>query len=1009
MPDPVTERPTICLNMIVRNEAHIVHEVLDAVAPYISSWVIVDTGSDDGTQDLIRRHMAGLGIPGELHERPWRNFGHNRTEALDLAQGHADYIWVIDADDTVVGSLELSELTADIYSLRHAGNEDTYWRPQIFRDGVRVHYEGVVHEHAAWDYASCVDERVEGDYHIDSRRLGARNLDPEKYARDRDILLAELDRKPGDVRSVFYLAQSYFDMGDFVNARKWYARRAEMGDWEEEVYYSLYRVAESMAQLGEPWAEVQDAYLRAWEFRPTRAEPLHAVARHYREEQRYRLGYQFAQQAADIPFPDEDRLFVRRDIYAWRAKDEQAVCASWIGKHPEAFTLCRQLLVRPELPDHDRQRIAGNRDVCVPTMIEAAFNYPDTLIQSLPTTADPSEITISLTAGPELHTTEQTLNSFLHCCTDLCQAGRFLILDTGLTTHDRTTLQQRYPFAEFLTTGSQDSPGAHLMQLRTHINTRFWLHLPEGWQFFAPDNLLTRLTAVLNAEPHVCQVGINYTDATKLTGTCATEDDVHRTPDAGRYLLTDTAAHGPAMFDTTRCDITRLDTTHPEAGLHTATLDEVLCISGPGVLRELPWTASASDIINGLLTAAGSSHFVELSIDGPSACFGSIMADSKISVSYHAAAHHRLDEDFLQAESPEGGYDVIFLDTWREPKHMLDIIERCLPKLSATGALVVDGTSPPAEWHRRLTGEHEPEAESAGQVRQAVIEFRVLHPQIEVLTVEASWGCAVIRPNRRAQQALVPAVDTAKGAAYEREHRLLNLVSVAWFRRHIHAEPYLDGSRQLAHRTQLLNVLISINGLDSYLEIGIAGGDNFDRVIAPIRHSVDPHPEFSGAVATYPMPSDEFFASGLGLERYDLIFIDGLHTEDQCRRDLENALGRLSDRGWIVAHDANPPTEWHQRPLEEYQPGSEWNGTVWKALVRFRSAHPELDIKTLDLDWGCAVIRRRTEKGAREPYPPIELPETLEWAFLAEHRRELLNLVTAAPEELPGLLSASPA
>jgi hypothetical protein len=64
--DPVTARSAICLNMIVRNEAHIVEGVLDAVAPYISSWVIVETGSDDGTQDVIRNHMARLGIPGHF-------------------------------------------------------------------------------------------------------------------------------------------------------------------------------------------------------------------------------------------------------------------------------------------------------------------------------------------------------------------------------------------------------------------------------------------------------------------------------------------------------------------------------------------------------------------------------------------------------------------------------------------------------------------------------------------------------------------------------------------------------------------------------------------------------------------------------------------------------------------------------------------------------------------------------------------------------------------------------
>ena len=90
-----------------------------SVAPYITSWVIVDTGSDDGTQDVIRSHMASLGIPGELHERPWRNFGHNRSEALTLAQGHGDYIWVMDADDTVVGTPDFGGLSADVYNMRY--------------------------------------------------------------------------------------------------------------------------------------------------------------------------------------------------------------------------------------------------------------------------------------------------------------------------------------------------------------------------------------------------------------------------------------------------------------------------------------------------------------------------------------------------------------------------------------------------------------------------------------------------------------------------------------------------------------------------------------------------------------------------------------------------------------------------------------------------------------------------------------------------------------------------
>jgi glycosyltransferase involved in cell wall biosynthesis len=362
VPDPATTPPAICLNMIVRNEAHIVAEVLDMVAPFITSWVIVDTGSDDGTQDAIRSHMAGLGIPGELHQRPWRNFGRNRSEALALAQGHGDYIWVIDADDRVVGTPDFGALGADAYRLHYEKtNGVSYWRLQLFRDGLGWRYEGVVHEYPACD-DSFVEERLEGDYRIESRRLGGRSKDPLKYARDRDLLLAEVARNPDDTRSVFYLAQTYFDLRDFPNAREWYARRVDLGGWDEEVYCAMLRLAESMDRMGMPWAEVQDAYLQAWEFRPIRAEALYAIAYRYRSNRHYRLGYLFAERAAQIPLPAQDSLFVRADIYAWRSVDEQAVCASWIGRHQEACTLWGRLLAGPDLPDADRRRIATNRD-----------------------------------------------------------------------------------------------------------------------------------------------------------------------------------------------------------------------------------------------------------------------------------------------------------------------------------------------------------------------------------------------------------------------------------------------------------------------------------------------------------------------------------------------------------------------------------------------------------------------------------------------------------------------
>ena len=172
--------------------------------------------------------------------------------------------------------------------------------------------EDVTHETAAPDDPG-IDVRPEDQDHSADHQLRNRNLLRHKSEQERDQLLAKVERNPEDARSVFFLAQTYFQLGDFDIAHKWYARRVEMGGSDEEVYYAMFRLAESMQQLGEPWPDVEDAYLRAWYFRPTRAEPLLPIATGYRLSQRYRLAYLFAQRAAEIPVPEDDLLAPRRN------------------------------------------------------------------------------------------------------------------------------------------------------------------------------------------------------------------------------------------------------------------------------------------------------------------------------------------------------------------------------------------------------------------------------------------------------------------------------------------------------------------------------------------------------------------------------------------------------------------------------------------------------------------------------------------------------------------------
>jgi hypothetical protein len=279
-----------------------------------------------------------------------------------------------------------------------------------------------------------------------------------------------------------------------------------------------------------------------------------------------------------LPYPD---------IYAWRAADSQAKTAFCLGEHAAAFALWRQLLTLPDIPDSERQRIAADRDEAVPAMLESALDYPDTLVRNAITApsrvrahhrrASDAEITVSLIAGPDLVGTQQALNSFLNSCSDVSLVGRFLLIDAGLSAADREILQALYEFLEFTHLGPEDAQDIQLTQVREHIHGRFWLHLDQNWRFFAPENLITRLTAVIDAEADVFQVAVNLAGAITLTGASAPEDAVRRTPDTGRYVLLDGVASGPAMFDTARVDQAGL--VRPAAGPQTASLDEVLCIA----------------------------------------------------------------------------------------------------------------------------------------------------------------------------------------------------------------------------------------------------------------------------------------------------------------------------------------------------------------------------------------------------------------------------------------------
>lgn len=359
----MSQSPTyrLCLNMIVRDEEHVIRECLDTVSPYIDYWVICDTGSEDATAAVIKGYFAEKGIAGELHHHPWQDFGTNRTLALDLVRGKARYAWVIDADDFLVGKPDLDRLVAGSYDLRYRlGDNCTYWRRQIFRMDLPWEYRGVVHEYPHCDSQSDA-VRLDGAYHIEARRLGgARNRDSEKYARDVTLLERAHADDPEDARTVFYLAQSHYDHGNMSLAEHWYRVRAAMGGWEEEVFYASLRVGLAREAQGAAFPSVRSALLDAWELRPTRAEPLCHLARLCRLEKKWHQAYLYAAQAVQIPYPEQDLLFVDDSVWQWRALDEQAIAAYWTGRYRESGSCCQRLLDQGLLPQAEVKRVRSN-------------------------------------------------------------------------------------------------------------------------------------------------------------------------------------------------------------------------------------------------------------------------------------------------------------------------------------------------------------------------------------------------------------------------------------------------------------------------------------------------------------------------------------------------------------------------------------------------------------------------------------------------------------------------
>lgn len=416
-------RPRICLNMIVRNEAAIVLRALRSALGTVDCCVICDTGSTDATVALVRSFCAAHGLACEVHEFAFVDFGQARNEALARARRSAlafDYLLLFDADmELVVERADaLCGLAADGASVRQVSGTLAYDNVRVLRRSADARYVGATHEALA---VAGEVVRLDGLHFVDHADGGNR---PEKLARDERLLRAALARDAGDARAMFYLAQTLREAGRPLEAADWYAARIAAGGWDEERWYARYQWAVCQLAAGNE-AAFAAACLEAYAERPWRAEPLMRLARHHADRGRHDAALLLFEQAARMPPPAADRLFVERDACGDAVREAIAISGYYsalAARRDAGRRACEALSVDPHVAPRARHVARANlRFYAQPV----AALYPGARVAAIPVTL-PEPLAPT---NPSLVRDEDGYRGVVRGVNYRLESGRYRVLD----------------------------------------------------------------------------------------------------------------------------------------------------------------------------------------------------------------------------------------------------------------------------------------------------------------------------------------------------------------------------------------------------------------------------------------------------------------------------------------------------------------------------------------------------------------------------------------------------
>ena len=372
---------SVCLVMIVKNEAAIITRALSSVWDIIDAYCIVDTGSTDDTREVIAQFAADRPKSGVVVCDAWVNFGENRTRALQFARSlhpGIGWLWMMDADDfydgprdAATGALQRLPLAAcadapGVVLQMQSSPEFSFQRCCVFRRDIHWKYVGVLHEYPAAPECSLPPVAAPAEFRVQARSEGMRSKDPLKYANDATALETALVTEPDNMRYVFYCAQSFRDAGQAERAIPHYLRCAtSTAVWLEERYISYLNLVRLETDLDR-------AIQHAWAgiaINPQRREialaALYKARKHYAEPKwRHELlamGMMSLRTASKVA--KREWLFVEANAYGWSLYDEVGLAAFYLNLPAVALAAFKKGL--DIAPDASKPHLQANIDVTV--------------------------------------------------------------------------------------------------------------------------------------------------------------------------------------------------------------------------------------------------------------------------------------------------------------------------------------------------------------------------------------------------------------------------------------------------------------------------------------------------------------------------------------------------------------------------------------------------------------------------------------------------------------------